>query len=475
MCGIVGLINHKATKGSKAYVSVALCKTFEDMLWADQLRGKDGTGVMQMTSDLDVNWVKVAGEFINMDNDPKWPSFYNAIDSSFFTIGHNRAATSGKKIAENAHPFTFGHVTLVHNGTLRSFPRKYEHKEKDLDVDSRALTEMIADLGIKKAVEEFSGAYACVWLDSKDNSLNIARNSERPMWFVGFDGGVLLASESYLPAWCGSRNGLTNIEFKPTEINTHYKIYAEDNKHIIEEKYTPRIIVPVSHYGMYSNLDDNDDTTATYWKNQNKEYLQGQKGSTNKKEKFRSISSTEDGVYSVGDPVCFTIDSWKATQSQFTVLTGQIEEPAADELRHRITGNTILPVSTLADSTKLFTGTISAILKSKTDFYLIHLREINELKHEEEKKEPPKSNVLALPHKRTKTSYEGVVKCDACDTFVVESEIEKLEKETKYADKDQTIQQIIHVCQRCANAIENDLNLFDKTYTKVLAKEGAAV
>jgi len=103
-------------------------------------------------------------------------------DKYSMLIAHNRAATMGQRHNWNAHPFQFDHITLTHNGhvsnamTLLPAGKKINH-----DVDSAHVAAAMAALGEKETLEACTGGFAFVWHNSKDGTLNIARNSGRPL------------------------------------------------------------------------------------------------------------------------------------------------------------------------------------------------------------------------------------------------------------------------------------------------------
>ena len=194
MCGIVGIAGN---------VYQRECKAFRDMLVFDQVRGFDSTGICFVGNAN--NLAKVEKELDGPEN------LWNFHDSELLDyrgvaktthklmLGHNRAATIGKVIRENAHPFTFGHVTGVHNGSLDDWHElERDEKGQQFDVDSKALLATISKKGIDHAWKSFRGAAAVVWWDESDGSLNIARNNQRPLYLAYSQAGDVLfwASEA---------------------------------------------------------------------------------------------------------------------------------------------------------------------------------------------------------------------------------------------------------------------------------------
>lgn len=191
MCGIVGFITNETKKGE-----MSRCKFLKQGLIVDTLRGDDSTGVFAvghepLYDDGTAYWLKsaVAGhDFVN--DEDYWKNLYD-VSPYRCVVGHNRAATVGAVDQKNAHPFQVGAITLVHNGTLRQthMLKTPMHKLKDehnVEVDSLAIAHNLAGHELKetKAVlEEIRGAYALVWHDARNDSINIIRNSERPLHF----------------------------------------------------------------------------------------------------------------------------------------------------------------------------------------------------------------------------------------------------------------------------------------------------
>lgn len=193
MCGIVGFINTSNVFYKEADYQ-RLLKIMERMLLIDVVRGKDSTGLACVKSDGEVLAHKKAmGAFdfldLNSTNALLKIAKYKAI------IGHNRSATAGKVVTSNSHPFQHGDITLVHNGTLRNFGGDFSI----FPTDSEGICYAMSKNGVKDTLEKLTGSYALVWHDKSDNSINFARNSERPMSFLRLDENILLfASEEWI-------------------------------------------------------------------------------------------------------------------------------------------------------------------------------------------------------------------------------------------------------------------------------------
>jgi len=108
-------------------------------------------------------------------------------------LGHCRAKTTGAIHRKNAHPFMFDNIIGTHNGTLSYMTHQKLTGAKKFETDSEALYYEIEQFGIAEAMKKIRAsdrenvqhpdAYALVWYDAKNNSINFLRNKERPLWF----------------------------------------------------------------------------------------------------------------------------------------------------------------------------------------------------------------------------------------------------------------------------------------------------
>jgi predicted glutamine amidotransferase len=176
MCGHVGIAG-KLTLSDE--------KTMKRLLLFDYLRGPDSTGIaVKKHASEEVDIVKIASHPLDLFDSKKFTAALNAYSASVF-LGHNRAATRGKVNTINAHPFECGHIIGAHNGTLHMDSWKELDKllDEDTDVDSLAIFQVIEKFGIEKATEHLFGAWALVWIDLKENTLNFLRNKERTLFW----------------------------------------------------------------------------------------------------------------------------------------------------------------------------------------------------------------------------------------------------------------------------------------------------
>ncbi len=249
MCGIVGYI----TTQNDIYEN-ARRGFFQYALMLDTLRGPDSTGVITVSKKFTVNRYKTLSSGFRLATSD---AFENDIPNGWCSIGHNRSATRGAVTVENAHPFKFGRISLVHNGTLSyagsSLPT-FDHK---LAVDSMQIAASLAAVPAKEAhkvLSKIDGDFALVWVDERDRSINMCRNSQRPL-HIGFNYDksflVFMSDASHLDILVKS--------FKHTSANVQ-NIYSLDPFQQLKYKrgslcpevieFDPFVRTPVN-YGMF--------------------------------------------------------------------------------------------------------------------------------------------------------------------------------------------------------------------------------
>lgn len=187
MCGIVGVAGKIGIKEDKV---------MKTLLILDALRGVDSTGIAAVPKNGDVRVVKQLGNPYELFETRGYMPAINRANRAI--IGHNRFATQGEVNRKNAHPFEFDTLVGVHNGTLRN---KYRLLDSNLfKVDSENLYYHIENEGLDHFLEIVDGAYALVWWDKVNETLNFLRNKERPMWCVkSIDGDTIFwASERWM-------------------------------------------------------------------------------------------------------------------------------------------------------------------------------------------------------------------------------------------------------------------------------------
>ncbi len=157
MCGIIGIIGNSD-------VAPRLLESLRRL----EYRGYDSSGIAAHTG-TGVDRRRAEGKIRNLD-----AVIAEQPLSGVVGIGHTRWATHGAPSLRNAHPHSFGRVTLVHNGIIENFAElKAELKAKGHAFESDTDTEVIAHLldealaggqplkdAFKRVLDRLHGAYA---------------------------------------------------------------------------------------------------------------------------------------------------------------------------------------------------------------------------------------------------------------------------------------------------------------------------
>ena len=208
MCGIVGFISTDAVSER-----ISNRNWLAQALFTGTLRGSDSTGLFTVGKEAGNAAQWIPRTFKLAMPGPYFVSTrpYGSMLSSRHTglaIGHNRAATKGEVNDSNAHPFTIDGITLVHNGSLTN--HKVLEGGSGFDVDSKYVTYSFAKFGVETTLARIRGAFALVWYDREDRSLNFVRNAERPLWTCWNKGKTVMyyTSERGMLSWLAVRNNI---------------------------------------------------------------------------------------------------------------------------------------------------------------------------------------------------------------------------------------------------------------------------
>lgn len=231
MCGLVGIIGNRD-------IPKPMLEVFSQMLEVNSLRGRHSTGVIRVSEKQGMKYYKRAlNGPVFVDTKDGW-EFISGGGKVKALLGHNRWATKGAITDKNSHPFRCGPITLMHNGTLKGQYLLPEHHR--FDVDSENIAFAMEKLGEKAALEKLHGAFALVWHNKDDNTINFARNDERPLWFgITKLGNIFYASERGMLSWLMARNNILIDQWVEFPTGQHLKIPAEGVVNWDEIKATP--------------------------------------------------------------------------------------------------------------------------------------------------------------------------------------------------------------------------------------------
>lgn len=219
MCGIVG--------GASAWLSDSEKDIVNQLFVSSSLRGIDSSGLVCIASRTDTDAKLLSGVYKNTSDplsflslDPVKSLVYPKEYHVKAIIAHNRAATVGSVVETNAHPFNFPNVVGVHNGTIRT----PWHDGPNYETDSEALYWQINTHGteyvVKKIGRSYQDAYALVFFDYQDKTLNFIRNTLRPLSIAKLTESIFWASEAKMLEWIMFRNTKTAeiIELEPFKL-----------------------------------------------------------------------------------------------------------------------------------------------------------------------------------------------------------------------------------------------------------------
>ena len=177
------------------------------MLRVDQVRGLHSTGVCTVSGAGSQSVMKKAVHSTDFLDMKTADNMINALGNKAI-IGHNRYATKGAVNTQNAHPFTSGGITGVHNGTLTQ--QSLLDDWGKFEVDSENIMHCLNKNGIDDTVKKLCGAFTLVWHNSKTDTFHMVRNSQRPMHYAYTKDGnsMLYASEEWMVLVAAHKNNL---------------------------------------------------------------------------------------------------------------------------------------------------------------------------------------------------------------------------------------------------------------------------
>ena len=122
---------------------------------------------------------------------------YEALkDYKGYIVGHTRFATTGKKTERNAHPFTFGNITGVHNGVISNFEAlKLTYNCPKLECDSEIIFYLLNLKGVD-GLKELQGYFAIVYRDSRNPNKLYMLNHHSDLAYTKQNNAIYFASDS---------------------------------------------------------------------------------------------------------------------------------------------------------------------------------------------------------------------------------------------------------------------------------------
>jgi predicted glutamine amidotransferase len=286
MCGICGVVSNSIGFQEKLL--------FQQLLFFNTLRGRDGTGVLVVEEPNAKTKKKIAnGDKLRLRGlkAATTPDFFlenKSVDKSMALspskralIGHTRSATIGEISDANCHPFVYDKIAGVVNGTIRKhqFPSEF-----DCETDSESLIMMMNEQGAIPALEEILGyddaPFALVYVDLTNSTLNMLRSKsgegsrdQRPLALIrSKDGKSLIFTSDYrMLDWAGEyvdyayQANTEPVEFKPN-ILVSFDLLADDPVASLSTKTLTPKPKPKFHYTKYDDTHHVGSKVVVPWR-----------------------------------------------------------------------------------------------------------------------------------------------------------------------------------------------------------------
>lgn len=248
MCGLVTVVPKYNTRG----LTYQEMTVFDTLVTIDTLRGEDSTGIFTANYN-EVSIVKdvITGPQLLLTKEYKELRTL-ALKNGKFIVAHNRKATRGVINDRNAHPFWKDNkVVMVHNGTFNGDHKKHA----DTEVDSEALCHLLAEhepSEVDQVLGKINAAYAVIWFDARDDSLNIVRNDQRPLYMWETTSSWYFSSESLMLHFAMMRCNITLPEgSRPKLLEEH-----EQYKFVFKESQTKLEVSKLTLPFRHSSVED---------------------------------------------------------------------------------------------------------------------------------------------------------------------------------------------------------------------------
>lgn len=290
MCGMAGVVSTNIIPNE--------IEIMRRMFFLNVFRGEDSVGMFDVTlkappGDQVIYWKSTAHPISFIKDtykdtaDDKWKK-----TKPNLIAGHCRAATQGKIIQKNAHPFVNKNLIGMHNGTV---PKDFTNRSR-FDTDSEAIFYNISTLGLKDALlamEDAEPAFALVWYHFENRTINFLRNTKRPLHYNELYSGstIMWSSEGehikYATESCTAFKNVTPTMFPEGKLHT---LCLEDPKFkfevtdIPEAKEKPKVYTVSNTSTQYDYLEhwaqnnnnvayriENDPKYPEYWLKYGKE------------------------------------------------------------------------------------------------------------------------------------------------------------------------------------------------------------
>lgn len=217
MCGLFGALGNN--------LDFEVIKNIRTLGFLSQDRGKDSTGLAMSKLTKKGLQTKVlkklqpSGVFFNLSDTVK---FIKDNSRPNVIMGHARATTLGPTNILNAQPVQVDHIVGTHNGTIWGYSSDGISDSINLYAD---LTTMSVQDVVNKASKSWGDpAYALVWVNSQENTLNLLRNKERPLWTMRLNNVFYWSSDPNYLEFLDKQNYLEGEKISSVDVDTLFTI-----------------------------------------------------------------------------------------------------------------------------------------------------------------------------------------------------------------------------------------------------------
>ena len=221
MCGLIALF----TEAKHGFTNLEI-KSFGEALYINALRGEDATGIVMVDNTGETQIIKDNISSCKMLCATEGKFILNrALAVGTALLGHNRKKTSGTSLETDAHPFIVDNrYVFMHNGTIIN-----HHEIGKFSVDSESLANHVVEhshdpVALAEVFSKVQGAYACIWLDTKTETVYWIRNLERPLNILTIPQGIALSSEADFMEVALNRNYIVVKSIEACKPNVLYSL-----------------------------------------------------------------------------------------------------------------------------------------------------------------------------------------------------------------------------------------------------------
>ncbi len=203
-------------------------------------------------------------------------------------VGHTRWATHGGVSEENAHPFSFGGYTAVHNGIIENYAElKEELTAKGYVFRSQTDSEVIVMLlhvyrayplltALQKTAERLTGSYAIVALSDGEAETLACIRKNSPL-IVGFSQGETFISSDVPALYSVARHYVCLNEGESALITKSGACFYRGEKGITPNMYPLQKQTEVAHKNGFSHYMRKEISQVPFSVEQTLSLLEGQK------------------------------------------------------------------------------------------------------------------------------------------------------------------------------------------------------